>query len=305
MKTSHFSIIINQGSGSSTQDETLHAIEGYLREHDRPYSVTVVAPGDDLTALCKPVLKKAKDIKGAVVAVGGDGTVNAVAALCSQQGVTLGIIPMGTFNYFARALGIPTDLPQALKILLEGRTRQASIGRVGEHVFLNNASFGLYKRLIEAREYHKSLFGRFRIIAFLSAIGSLFRFRKSFTVTIINRGVQERRRTMLVFVGNNTLQLDTLGLSISDCTEKGQLGVCILKYMSPLQTMLFLARGILRRLHTEPHLEQFCAEQFEVESKRAFVEVVIDGEIKRCKTPLHFSVDVGSITVFVPGAPPA
>jgi len=66
--------------------------------------------------------------------------------------VTLGIIPLGTFNYFAREHAIPTELDAAIQIIKQGHTKEVAVGLVQDRVFLNNASFGLYTKLIRQRE---------------------------------------------------------------------------------------------------------------------------------------------------------
>src|SRR5688500_11736642 len=77
---------------------------------------------------CDQAVRAAKTAGALVVAAGGDGTVNAVATLCCRHGVPLGIIPLGTFNYFARELGIPTDLAGAADVLIHGRLQGVAVG---------------------------------------------------------------------------------------------------------------------------------------------------------------------------------
>ena len=76
--------------------------------------------------------------------VGGDGTVAAVASRLVDTDRRLGILPLGTLNYVARGLGIPTEIPDAIRVLLEGREGRVDVGDVNGRVFLNNASLGAY-----------------------------------------------------------------------------------------------------------------------------------------------------------------
>ena len=101
----------------------------------------------------------AEDIRGRIaagqrlfIAAGGDGTIHTVVqALVSTEAV-LGILPVGTFNHFARDLQIPLDWEAAFDIAVRGKTIQVSAGAVNDHYFLNNMSIGLYPEVAEQRE---------------------------------------------------------------------------------------------------------------------------------------------------------
>lgn len=71
-----------------------------------------------------------RDGAGVVVAVGGDGTVAAVVSALSGTGVALAVLPSGTGNLLARNLGLPTDLEEVVRTVVEGPTWQMDVGRV-------------------------------------------------------------------------------------------------------------------------------------------------------------------------------
>ncbi|MDY6798218.1 MAG: diacylglycerol kinase family lipid kinase [Pseudomonadota bacterium] len=78
-----------------------------------------------------------------VIAAGGDGAVNTVAQCCLRTGATLGILPSGTANDFARNLGIPGEPAQAAALIVEGTARSVDVASWGERIFLNVAHIGL------------------------------------------------------------------------------------------------------------------------------------------------------------------
>lgn len=82
-----------------------------------------------------------------VIVGGGDGTLNAAAAGLMQTGLPLGILPLGTANDFARTLGIPTQLEQAVSIICQGHVRFVDLGEVNGHLFLNVSSIGFSAEL--------------------------------------------------------------------------------------------------------------------------------------------------------------
>ena len=86
-----------------------------------------------------------------VVAAGGDGTVSRVASGLIGTAAVLGVLPLGTFNHFAKDLRIPLNLEQAVATIAAGRVESVDVGMVNDRVFLNNSSIGIYPGIIEAR----------------------------------------------------------------------------------------------------------------------------------------------------------
>src|SRR5579872_2332750 len=76
----------------------------------------------------------------AVVAGGGDGTVSNVAAALVDSGLPLGVLPLGRFNHFARDLGIPAELEQAVALIAAGNAVTIDSGEVNGRSFINNSS---------------------------------------------------------------------------------------------------------------------------------------------------------------------
>ena len=109
----------------------------------------------------------------AVVAVGGDGTLNTVAQAAHAAGCAMGVVPQGTFNYFARTHGIPADPADAIRLLLHAAPLPVQVAGINDRVFLVNASLGLYPDLLEDREAYKARFGRSRSVAFVAACATL------------------------------------------------------------------------------------------------------------------------------------
>jgi diacylglycerol kinase (ATP) len=78
------------------------------------------------------------------VVCGGDGSIAPVAELAGRARVPLAVVPSGTANDFARALGLPADIDETCELALEGRRlRRLELGRVEERPFVNVASAGL------------------------------------------------------------------------------------------------------------------------------------------------------------------
>ena len=157
-----------------------------------------------------------------VVAAGGDGTVSRVAAGLLGTPATLGVLPLGTLNHFARDLHIPFNLEQAVATIAGGRVGRIDVGHVNDRVFVNNSSIGIYPGIVEAREELRRL-GHRKWAAFGLATFRVLRHYRGVLVRIDAGGVQTVWRTPFVFVGNNEYELDGIHLGSRPRLDGGRL----------------------------------------------------------------------------------
>ncbi len=124
-------------------------VQAGLREEFADHAVVDFTARLDVSKLVKP---------GApVVVAGGDGTVEQVVRGLVDSDHPLGIIPLGSFNNFARALGLPLDFDEAVRVAKHGRLRSITVGRVNGHVFLEACAIGLFGEAIVLGESAKDL----------------------------------------------------------------------------------------------------------------------------------------------------
>ena len=86
---------------------------------------------------------------------GGDGSLAQVAEVAIERDLPFACVPFGTRNHFARDLGLDRDDPLAALDAFRGTERRIDVGRVGERLFLNNVTFGVYASLVHRRESHR------------------------------------------------------------------------------------------------------------------------------------------------------
>ena len=190
-------LILNPRSGSvsPTADEVRTAAES------RGIRVHVLADGEDLTAVVR-------DAEADVIGMaGGDGSLAAVAAVAIERGLPFVCIPFGTRNHFARDLGLDRDDPIGALAAFDGEERHVDVGRVGERLFLNNVSLGLYARLVHRRERHRrrrELLARLRA---LLLVAKEHRRKERFTVD----GEPVAARVVLVACNDYSLDLFSVG----------------------------------------------------------------------------------------------
>ena len=300
-------IVFNLGSGSGGETRARAAIQQACDGAGRAFELIGVDDPRQLPALAREAVQRAQQAHGVVVAAGGDGTLNAVAQAVLGSGCAFGVLPQGTFNYFSRTHGIPSDTAEAMQMLLQASAKPAQVGLVNGRVFLVNASLGLYPKLLEDREGWKHQFGRSRLVAFGAGLATLLRGYRSLRLRIEVQGVTRSVRTPTLFVGNNALQMEQLGFPLAQAIDGGALAAIMLRPVSRLSMLALLLRGAFGRLGDADQVVGVPCKQLHVHAARAFgprrVKVATDGEIVWLPMPLEFAVSGEPLWLIRPDTP--
>lgn len=291
----HF--VINSRSGSQDGDGTRATIETALRAAGRPGQLHVCEPAD-LSRRTAELARLAHETNSAIVAVGGDGTINTVAQAAHAAGCALGVIPRGTFNYFARTHGIATNVADAMAQLLGARPEPVQVAALNGHLFLVNASVGLYPDLLEDREVWKNRFGRSQWVAIWAAFATLFRAQRRLKLRIGLDGAQREVKTLTLFVGNNRLQLEQVGVVEGQRPDgprdNGRVTAVMLKPIGTFALLRLMWQGAMGTLGEADDIEHFEFQQMVVRAPSVAgarrLKVAVDGEVMRMKAPLDVRV---------------
>ena len=301
-------IVFNVGAGDSDAIETRVAIERACTEAGRELNLMVVDDASRLGEFAGEAVRRAKQANGIVVAAGGDGTINAVAQAALGSGCALGVLPNGTFNYFSRTHGIPSGTGEGMHVILQESAQPVQVGLVNNHLFLVNASVGLYPKLLEDREAWKQQLGRRRWVAFSSALATLLRGYRTLRLSIEVHGKRQDIRTPSLFVGNNALQMEQLGFSESHAIDAGQLAAMTLRPIGRLAMIWLIFQAVSGKLGEADQVEKFTCKRLTVRRSRGLglrrIKVAMDGEIKWLTVPLEFSVSLEPLMLFRPAGPP-
>jgi diacylglycerol kinase family enzyme len=160
-------LLIANPTAGGTGDRLLEAATSTL-VGDFTLRVAKTEGRDDATRLAREAVTAGTD---AIVALGGDGTVNEVAQALVHTDVPLGIVPAGTTNVMARSIGMPSDVKESCAFLasrIDSRTtRRINVGSIGERFFLFGAGMGLDAEVIRAVEARPEKKRRRRHLFFL------------------------------------------------------------------------------------------------------------------------------------------
>jgi diacylglycerol kinase family enzyme len=301
-----FFIVINAASGSSDANEERLRIESVLREAGQRHTFLPARSPEDLPSVAKRAVDEALRNHGAVIVAGGDGTINAIAQTALPAGVPFGIVPQGTFNYSGRTHHIPLDAAAATRALLDSHLKPIQAGLLNDRVFLVNASVGLYPQLLQDREDYKQQYGRNRGVAMWAALQTLLHDHRELAVRIEHDDRVENLRTRTVFVGNNPLQLEQVGLPEAEAVERRRLAAVIIKPTSTASLLWLAIRGLLRQLGDARNVRNFPFRNMTVMPlgrREKTIQVATDGETWRATLPLEFKVAPQSLWLMTPAAP--
>ena len=236
-----------------------------------------------------------------LVAAGGDGTVNAVAAKALRHDLPLGVLPLGTLNHFARDLGLPLSFDDAVAVVAARRLRAVDVGEVNGQLFVNNASVGLYPHVVAQRVYEQRHFARGKWSAMLHAAWHVLRHPDAYEVTLDLDGREERRRTSSVFVGNNPYVLEGPRMGHRERLDAGALGVVVLRPRPRLGWVWLALRALCGRLSADD-VDQHVARAFRLDARNGALPVARDGEAAMLEPPLQFALRSRALRVCVPEA---
>ncbi|MEA3110956.1 MAG: hypothetical protein QOG58_755 [Caballeronia sp.] len=288
-----FIVVMNAGSGGKQSDETRAALDDILGRAGRKFELRMVADPFQLADTARQAVRDAQAQNAVVVGAGGDGTLCTVAQAVLGSGCAFAVLPRGTFNYFSRDHGIPADPAKSIALLLNARAFPVQVGLVNERMFLVNASLGLYPKLLEDREIYKRQFGRSRLIALWSAAVTLLRRHRHLRLHIEHDGTMHEVRTSTLFVGNNRLQLEQIGMAEAPQLERGLLAAIAPRAIGRLAQLGLTLRGAAGRMSDADNVTSFAFKRITVmhPSKRHRpVKVATDGEINWITMPLEFRV---------------
>ena len=289
--------VINAASGSNDDATKGRVIEAALQAAGRRGELLFSRPAE-LADVAKGAAARALGTRTAVVAVGGDGTLNAVAQAAHGVGCAMGVVPQGTFNCFARTHGIPADPGEAVRLLMSAVPAPVQVAAINDRVFLVNASLGLYPDLLQDREAYKARFGRSRWVAFVAACATLLRARRQLRLHI-ERGDSARDvLTLTLFIGNNRLQLQQFGAEPEDTLAgtpgHGSMAALMLRPIGAWSMLGLLLHGAMGRLGEAAGVESFEFQHLVVRPTLApgqkEVTVAFDGEVARMRSPVDIRV---------------
>lgn len=299
-------IVMNARSGARDFQQCQRSIAQVFERAGQPHEFLLIHSTKEIVGVAERAAELGKARNGAVIVSGGDGTINAVAQRVLPTLRPFGILPKGTFNYFARVHHIPLDLEQAAQALLDGCVTPVQVGALNDRIFLVNASLGLHPQMLQDREQYTRRYGRHRSIAIIASLRTVFREREQLTIRIEHDREVENVRTPSLFISNNSLQLEQVGLPEAEAVENWRLAAILMKPVGVMQLLGLALRGALGRLGEAENVRSFEFERMTVAPRSFYggqrMLVATDGERLRMRAPLQFSLTPQPLMLIKPVA---
>lgn len=239
-----------------------------------------------------------------VIAGGGDGTVNAVAGALAGSEAMLGVLPLGTFNHFARDLGMPAELRAAAAALAAATPKRVDLAEVNGHRFLNNSAIGYYPQVVRERAEPRV---RTRLAKVMVTLAAAIRLLGKYRLSEVQLEVDGQRlafTTPLVFVSNNPGAMHLFRFGMRTQLDTGMLQVFVHKSRSRSAVLRTLFYATLRDIREDARYEHRLVPELCIQFGRRQrpVPVHLDGELLHLMPPLRYRSLPGRLTVAVPPA---
>jgi diacylglycerol kinase family enzyme len=295
--TAAVTVIVNSTAGTGCPPDWAEQLEQKFGAAGVQARVCVVEHGTDILSTVDAAVKEGARV---VVAGGGDGTVSAVASRLVGTRTTLGVLPMGTLNHFAKDLNIPLEQEAAIAAIAAGREVEVDVGEVNGRVFINNSSLGIYPDIVRDREQRQRRLGHSKWRALLEASIAAARRYPVLTVHLEVEGKTLVRRTPFVFIGNNEYTMEGFDIGARAALDRGTLSLYVTQRMGRFGLLHLALMALFKRLDQARDFDVLTAREFVVRTGHRRLRVATDGEVTLMQTPLEYRVRAGALRVIVP-----
>lgn len=289
-------VVLNAEAGSVRSPRIAAEIADLFHSAGRDAQIVVLQKGQSPT----DVARAASGHGAIVVAGGGDGTVSSVVAGVFGTSATLGVLPIGTLNHFAKDLHIPLDLEKAVATIAAGHVTRIDVGQVNDRLFINNSSIGVYPSIVDAREELRRQ-GHRKWPAMALATIRVLRHYRGVHVTMQVDGRPSSWRTPIVFIGNNEYAMDGWHLGTRMRLDAGRLYAYIAPPVRARELPLLVARAVVGRAKHRGDFTIVSGAELSIGTRTGRrVRVAFDGEVTKMTTPLHYRTWPKALQVIVP-----
>lgn len=299
----HVLAVLNS-SGGTLRDRDTQALAARMEQIFTAAGHTIetrLAEGADMVARMREAA--ADEHADVLLADGGDGTISLAAGLVAHTNKALAVLPAGTMNLFARSLGIPLALEEALTALAGGEIRRVDIARANDRFFVHQFSVGMHPQLIRLRER----------MSFRSRIGKMMASVRAAFVTLarpaalkvsLEMGDTTIFATTSSLAVTNNLYAEGERLPFAERPDGGQLGIYITRVRRRRDLVwLFLNMGIGRwRQNDQVEIHEATEVVLTVPRQRRRFKCAIDGELCPLEQTTRITLHPGALAVLVPAA---
>lgn len=256
--------------------------------------VVMLDHGLDLEQLARDAVARGADCLGMA---GGDGSQALVASIAVEHDLPFVCVSAGTRNHFALDLGIDRDDPRiSLHAFRDAIERRIDYATVGDRLFVNNVSLGVYATIVQQEGYRDA-----KVDTTKAALPEMLgRAQEPFDLQFTEPDGTEVDGAYLIQVSNNPYVLGaTLDASQRRRMDTGTLGVVAITATTGAEAASVAAMSALGQRRRSRHWHEFTAERFEVRSRSGRAYAGVDGEALELDTPLEFEIHPRGLRLLV------
>ncbi len=293
-------IIANPTAGSYEHNRLqIQETVSFLNDHGWDAELKLTKGPGDGGRLAQEAVEQKYD---AVIAVGGDGTINEIIQKLAGSETALGVLPSGTINVWAREVGIPLENEGARDVLVHGQVRRIDLGHVNERYFLLMATLGLDAEVTHAVE--KKPVKKWGVLGYIFLGTWLGLGYPNFTVFIQKGERTIRARALEVIFGNTQLYAGALKFTWRAKCDDGKLDLAVVYSQDLPGRFRVLLDFLLRRERRQRWVRYDNVEDVKIHTNTP-VAIQVDGDPegrtnKRGFPATTFRVVPGALKVIVP-----
>lgn len=291
--------VLNKSSGTLSLEEKkrrIDKLEQHLKNRVSDGYLAIVN-GPEVEKEVKRLITRGIDL---LVIGGGDGTISTGARHVTGTDIPLLALALGTKNNFTSDAGVFMDPEKALQLLDNMRTRIIDVGEVNDHIFINNATIGLYPAMVKEREEKTDLHGWPKWRARIAASFVVMRRLPLMRMTIQSKEFKIKLFTPFLFVGNNEYENITNSDFMRPSLEEGKLWLCMAQSPRIWAMIKMVGQLSINGIKNTDNLDTHLLTEVQVKPRKRSVLVAIDGENIRLSTPLRFHTRKKSLQIIVP-----
>ena len=288
---SEVAFVVNPVAGTRSKSPVLRAIETAFRQRGEEPIIHHWHEIADLDWVISDVLTRGAK---KVVAVGGDGTVNAIASHLVGTNACLGIIPRGSGNGLARHLGIPLGVSAAIDTIFNGKVRSIDVCSVNGKKFFCTAGTG-FDALISAAFAEQKTRGKFTYAKLILAKSLAYQ-GKNYKIEIDDKIID--REAFIVTVANANQFGNNFQIAPQAIIDDGIMDVCVLNTFNKLALPEVSMRLLNGSIESYSNYESFKAKVVKLHLPEEDW-LHLDGEPERASGVLHFKMESEKLQMIV------
>jgi len=239
-------LIVNLTAGGGKPHKHLNTVLKHLKENGLNFKMCTTSHQGEAVELAQKAADNGAEL---IVSVGGDGTVNEIVngIMKSKNDPPLGIIPLGWANDFIKSTNIPSDIIEACKILIKGKTKKIDIGVINNQIyFANICGVGFDAEVAQLANRMKSKHPNLHILsAFVYVFATVKKLLSPFNchnVKIKFDGQEIHSKILFIAIGNGKFYGGRFKITPEAILDDSLLEVCVVEEMGRLKYLMSIPK---------------------------------------------------------------